>query len=291
MEDGKKLNEMTIDELVAAILEDPDRMDEIFRSTDDLDALYNALESELLPDGIIFDDAEMYHNSVISEALERLSRDYLYEEPPYEDIELEEITFEDLLEAEEALDDFYKENPELDDRPDSTIPEWMTPEEFGEAMSVDPYINEYGEIIRPAGKSDISPELLDWLNRTPTELKPVTPKLTEEEWNKLNSLKAKSFSAFLAEMSKLPQDKFVEVYRTLTDHEVIEYETWRELSEESKSNYRSSQEILQEFLTDVEKLKQKDKELTALEKEAKTIAEAEALIDKQNAKEGQSIGE
>ena len=91
----------------------------------------------------------------------------------------------------------------------------MTPEEFGEAMSVEPYINEYGEIIRSAGKSDISPELLDWLNRTPTKLKPVTPKLTEEEWNKLNSLKAKSFSAFLAEMSNLPQDKFVEVYSCL----------------------------------------------------------------------------
>lgn len=64
----------------------------------------------------------------------------------------EEIRF--FIEAEEELEDFYSENPDMDDRPDSPIPEWMTPEEFGEAMSVDASINEFGEIIRP-GKSPL----------------------------------------------------------------------------------------------------------------------------------------
>lgn len=59
----------------------------------------------------------------------------------------EEVRF--LIEAEEELDSFYAENPEMDDRPDSTIPEWMTPEEFGIVMSTDASINEFGEIIRP----------------------------------------------------------------------------------------------------------------------------------------------
>lgn len=163
-----------LSKLVAAILEDPDRMDEIFRSTDDLDALYDALESELLPDGIVFDDAEMYHNSVISEALEKLSRDYLYEEPEYGDLDLEVGTeFELLSEAEEELEEFYAEHPEFDNRPDTQIPEGMSIDEFSEAMGAS--INEFGEIIRPAGqdstKSDIPPELLAWLNEDSTPLK------------------------------------------------------------------------------------------------------------------------
>ena len=38
-------------------------------------------------------------------------------------------------------------------------------------------------------------------------------------------------------------------------------------------------------------LQQREEELSTLEAEAKTIAEAEALIDKQTEKEGQDIGE
>ena len=38
-------------------------------------------------------------------------------------------------------------------------------------------------------------------------------------------------------------------------------------------------------------LQQREQELSSLETEEKTIAEAEALIDKQTAKEGQNIGE
>lgn len=51
------------------------------------------------------------------------------------------------LEDEEELDKFYEENPDMDNRPDSQIPEGMSEEEFLEAMNIS--INEFGEIIRP----------------------------------------------------------------------------------------------------------------------------------------------
>ncbi|HJJ18197.1 MAG TPA: hypothetical protein OIM61_02845 [Clostridiaceae bacterium] len=213
MEVEKRLNEMSINELVDVILKNPDRMDEVFRATGDLSELYDALESELLPDSIVFDDAEMNHNLKIREALTTLEKDYLYEEPEYVDLELEGyelgLTSDDLREAEEELEEFYAEHPEADNRPNSQMPEGMSIEEYSEAMGV--HINEFGEIIRPSGqenaKSDISPELSAWLNGESTPLK------------------------------------------------------------------------------------KREEQLVALEEEAKTISEAEALIDKQNAKEDQSIGE
>lgn len=171
---NKHMESETVSTILKDILEDPDRMDDIFRSTDDLEALYDALENELLPDNIIFDASEMYHNSVIKEALEKLSRDYLYEEPPYGEFDLEEDTeFDFLSKAEEELEELYAEHPEFDNRPDSQIPEGMSIEEFSEAMGAS--INEFGEIIRPAeqdsAKSDIPPELLAWLNEDSTPLK------------------------------------------------------------------------------------------------------------------------
>ena len=213
MEVEKRLNEMSINELVDVILKNPDRMDEVFRATGDLSELYDALESELLPDSIVFDDAEMNHNLKIREALTTLEKDYLYEEPEYVDLELEGyelgLTSDDLREAEEELEEFYAEHPKADNRPNSQMPEGMSIEEYSEAMGV--HINEFGEIIRPSGqenaKSDISPELSAWLNGESTPLK------------------------------------------------------------------------------------KREEQLVALEEEAKTISEAEALIDKQNATEDKSIGE
>jgi len=118
MEVEKRLNEMSINELVDVILKNPDRMDEVFRATGDLSELYDALESELLPDSIVFDDAEMNHNLKIREALTTLEKDYLYEEPEYVDLELEGyelgLTSDDLREAEEELEEFYAEHPEAD---------------------------------------------------------------------------------------------------------------------------------------------------------------------------------
>ena len=206
MEDEKKLNEMTIDELVDLILEEPNRMNEIFRSTDDLQALYDALEDELIPDRIVFDDAEMNHNLTIKEALKTLSTDFLYDEPEYEDEEQPVITLEDLIEADRELEEFYAEHPEMDNRPDSQIPEGMSMEEYSEAMDV--HIDEFEEIIRPQKSIEQDEELMAWLNGSK-----MSPLKTREE------------------------------------------------------------------------------QLSKLEKEAKTISEAEALIDKQTEKEGQDIGE
>ncbi len=195
--------------LVDKILSNPEEMDDVFRTTDDLQALYEALESELLPDNIVFDDAEMYHNSIIKDALEKLSKNYVLDENlDYLDEEVVSITDEDLKEADEQVEEFFAEHPELDDRPDSQIPEGMSTDEYAEEIGVT--INEFGEIIREGKqetKTSIPSELEEWLNGG------MSP------------------------------------------------------------------------------LKKREEELSKLEKEEKTISEAEALIDKQNAKKGQSIGE
>ncbi len=206
MEDGKKLNKMTIDELVDLVLKEPHRMNEIFRGTDDLQSLYEALEAELLPDSIVFDDSEMNNNLIIEEALRTLSKDYLHDELEYEEEEEPVITLEDLTEADIELEEFYTEHPEMDTRPDSQIPEGMSIEEYSETMGV--HINEFGEIIRPQKSIEQNEELVAWLKGGKT-----SPLKTREE------------------------------------------------------------------------------KLSKLEKEAKTISEAEALIDKQTEKEGQDIGE
>lgn len=206
MEDGKKLNKMTIDELVDLVLKEPNRMNEIFRGTDDLQSLYEALEAELLPDSIVSDDSEMNNNLIIEEALRTLSKDYLHDELEYEEEEEPVITLEDLTEADIELEEFYIEHPEMDNRPDSQIPEGMSIEEYSEAMGV--HINEFGEIIRPQKSIEQNDELVAWLKGGKT-----SPLKTREE------------------------------------------------------------------------------KLSKLEKEAKTISEAEALIDKQTEKEGQDIGE
>lgn len=194
--------------LVDKILSNPEEMDDVFRTTDDLQALYEALESELLPDNIVFDDAEMYHNSIIKDTLEKLSKNYVLDENlDYLDEEVVSITDEDLKEADEQVEEFFAEHPELDDRPDSQIPEGMSTDEYAEAIGVT--INEFGEIIREGKqetKTSIPSELEEWLNGG------MSP------------------------------------------------------------------------------LKKREEELSKLEKEEKTISEAEALIDKQNAKKGQSIG-
>lgn len=168
--------------LVDKILSNPEEMDDVFRTTDDLQALYEALESELLPDNIVFDDAEMYHNSIIKDALEKLSKNYVLDENlDYLDEEVVSITDEDLKEADEQVEEFFAEHPELDDRPDSQIPEGMSTDEYAEAIGVT--INEFGEIIREGKqetKTSISSELEEWLNGGMSPLKK-----REEELSKL----------------------------------------------------------------------------------------------------------
>lgn len=274
MNDEKKLNEMSIDELVHLILDEPDRMDEIFRSTDDLQELYEALENEMYPDDAVLDDAEVYTNSIIEEALGKLSRDYLYEEADYElDLfeEQPEITIDDLREADEELEEFYAENPKMDDRPDSPIPEGMSIEEFSEAMGA--YINEFGEIIRPTqttvqqnGKTfsiygDIFTEeqIIEGINEDAFYYYDIIDVIRQNE--KIRSL------VFLKLIS--------------LDYDSPEYKDYKPLLDEINSirmmEYEQKQSPLQ----------QREKQLTVLEAEEKTITEAEALIEKQVQKTGE----
>ena len=57
--------EKALQGLVDKILSNPEEMDEVFRTTDDLQGLYEMLENEIYSDNIVFDDAEMNHNSII----------------------------------------------------------------------------------------------------------------------------------------------------------------------------------------------------------------------------------
>lgn len=202
-------SEKSLKELVDRILSNPEEMDEVFRTTDDVQALYEALENEIYPGNIVFDDSEMYHNSIIREALKKLSKNYVLDENlDYEDEGVSAITDKDLIEADKQLDEFYAEHHEMDDRPDSQIPEGMSIDEYAETIGAT--INEFDEIIRDGKqetKTAIPSELEEWLNGGSSPLK------------------------------------------------------------------------------------KREEELSKLEKEKKTISEAEALIDKQSAKKGQSIGE
>ena len=195
--------EKKLKDVVSKILEDPERMDEIFRENiDDLQELYEVLENEIYPDNIVFDDAEMNHNLIIREALDNLSRNYEVDEDlDYVDValgtgdeEVVSITDEDLKEADEQVEEFFAEHPELDDRPDSQIPEGMSTDEYAEAIGVT--INEFGEIIREGKqetKTSIPSELEEWLNGGMSPLKK-----REEELSKLEKEEKTIFQKFIS---------------------------------------------------------------------------------------------
>ena len=105
--------EKALQGLVDKILSNPEEMDEVFRTTDDLQGLYEMLENEIYSDNIVFDDAEMNHNSIIKDALEKLSKNYVLDENlDYLDEEVVSITDEDLKEADEQVEEFFAEHPE-----------------------------------------------------------------------------------------------------------------------------------------------------------------------------------
>lgn len=99
--------EKKLKDVVSKILDDPERMDEIFRENiDDLQELYEVLESELLPDNSPLDDAGVYHNSTIREAMDNLSRNYEVDENlDYVDVALgtgdEEVSDESIREGKQ----------------------------------------------------------------------------------------------------------------------------------------------------------------------------------------------
>lgn len=79
---------------------------------------------------------EWYDTDMLKEAYKQHGYEYNPEDDSITKIVKgkKEITFEDLMKAEDELEDIFSKHPEWDDRPDSPIPEWMTPEEFGEIM-------------------------------------------------------------------------------------------------------------------------------------------------------------
>lgn len=267
MEDEKKLKEMNIDELVDIILENPDRMDEVFKATEDLSELYNALESELFPSSIVFDDAEMNHNVIIESALKTLSENYLYEDLDYEGVE-PLITNEDLIAADKELEEFYVAHPEMDSRPNSQIPEGMSEEKFLEAMGAS--INEFGEIIRP--------EKIFYI---------FGHKFTEEQI--IEGINEDSFYYYDI-INVIRQDKKI---RDLVFSKLISLDYYGEEFKGYKTLLDEINNIRMKEIEQDEKslLQQKEAELSLLETEEKTISGAEALIDKQTEKEGQNIGE
>lgn len=110
--------EIESQKLVDKILENPEEMDEIFRTTDDLQGLYKALQNELYP---VFDDSEAYHNSIITEALEKLSKNVVLDEDIEAADELAELDVW-LTEGSSPLQKREKELSELEEE-EKTISE------------------------------------------------------------------------------------------------------------------------------------------------------------------------
>ena len=168
------------------------------------------------------------------------------------------------------------------------------------------YINEYGEIIRPADEEldytinqelknehhqeAIDPELEQWLNGGKSK---KTLQQTKA---------AKTYDLF---GTKLTQKQIIEAinedavyYWDIVDI-IRENETVRDIvlrritsldvTSEEYADYRKLLDEIHHIRG--KELQKREAELSSLEAEEKTISEAEKLIDKQTKKEGQSIGE
>lgn len=97
MENEKKLENMSIDELATMLIDHPEMSNEIFlemASTErDMDDLYKAVKDNMLPDGTITDDNDWEYNMAVKKALEEIAdysgyqsiEDYEYGEEERED--------------------------------------------------------------------------------------------------------------------------------------------------------------------------------------------------------------
>lgn len=159
-----------------------------------------------------------------------------------------------MIESDKELEEFYEENPDLDDRPASPIPAGMSVEEFEEAINT-PYINDFGEIIRPDNVevSDV-PFGIAFMYRRKVEI--------ENRLEELNSLD---------EDSALLIDAGFEIDELTEELEEIESEL---------ASYEARKKT---------PLQQREAELSAEEEKAKKYSELEALIAKQKAKQGEQL--
>ena len=168
------------------------------------------------------------------------------------------------------------------------------------------YINEYGEIIRPADEEldytinqelknehhqeAIDPELEQWLNGGKSK-KTLQQTKAEKTYDLFGTkLTEKQIIEAINEDAVYYWD-IVDIIReneTVRDI-VLRRITSLDVTSEEYADYRKLLDEIHHIRG--KELQKREAELSSLEAEEKTISEAEKLIDKQTKKEGQSIGE
>ena len=159
-------SQLDSDELAVVFVKHPMLQDIILRYKD-AEELYNTVYKSQVENANPGDYEQNWHEyqAVHEEYVNALNaiKNYVFENPEYsdpqfvenlayapvevqnwddpygalkEDKEVSAITDKDLIEADEQLDEFYAEYPEMDDRPDSQIPEGMSIDEYAETMGV-----------------------------------------------------------------------------------------------------------------------------------------------------------
>lgn len=222
MEDEKRIyemSEMSNLELAQMLIQHPEMADEIMAVTDNLSELYEFVQDELIPDGLIYDDGDIRENVQVRQALQTIS-DYLHED--FDDWE----QYEDFRQERKEREYFFEEL-------DHEIGYGATPEQLREFC--ERYGYNFDEIYS-------------------TETLKDRYKYYGYDYNiDSNSV------------TRIVKDK---------EQGNNAFSNWLEGGKKTESP-----------------LKDRETELASLEAEEKTIAETEALIDRQTQKEGQDIGE
>ena len=168
------------------------------------------------------------------------------------------------------------------------------------------YINEYGEIIRPADEEldytisqelkdehhqeAIDPELEQWLNGGKAKT-PIQQAKGEKTYDFFGS---KATEKEIIEGINEDAIYYWDIIDIIRENETIRDMVLRKITslDVTSEEYADYRKLLDEIHhIRAKELQKRDAELSSLEAEEKTISEAEALLDKQTKKEGQSIGE
>lgn len=189
MEKEKRLEEMSTQELVYMLISHPEMEDEIIGAVENLSEFYDLMSDELVPNGQITDDSDLFHNMRVEEILKKLNT-YLHEELYYDDWE----QYDETKILSEQMSEFFStlhEDIAYGYTPDElreycelhgyNLDELYPPETLQEAYREHGY--EYdiknNTVTRIAKESPkVSKELLAWLNRKEEKL------LSEEKTKK-----------------------------------------------------------------------------------------------------------
>ena len=283
MENEKRLYQMDNLELADLLALEPERIDEVIEMVveDDeisrLRQIAEFLEGEKVPEEEIGD---YRYNKKINQTLSRI---YEFDSVFYP--EDDDILYDDIIDENEELEDIYSEHPEWDDRPYSQIPEGMNIDEYSKAIEDGYIFNDEDMNIFEANlilNDRIEAELLllkyqAQKESLKTELKEIELKMDEME-NEINRTGSSGF-----------EPEYEELYELFDKRSQIESELSK--LERRISSFESAIEADKWQERSYAELDKKETELASLEAEEKTISEAEALINKQNQKEGQDIGE